>query len=117
MLGFHDRLSTPQRIAECRRMLRKHPSHVAAILVPADRETPLLPQEKYVLSPDLTGAQLLYALRGHLGALQPSQALFLLCGNRMVHAAATMRELRTAHQNLEDGFLYLTYSTEHAFGR
>ena len=46
--------------------------------------------------------------------LAPDQALFLHCGSLLPASSETMRELYARHD--VDGFLYLAYSGESAFG-
>lgn len=114
MLPFQERLTLHQRAAEFERVSSRKPHYVPTIVNAGSRDAPRLPKEKYLLPCELTGAQLAFVLRRHL-KLDPSAALFLLCGGRLVPAQTQMRELRDKERS-EDGFLYLVYSLENAFG-
>lgn len=48
--------------------------------------------------------------------LEPSAALFVFCDERLCEAATTMYTLFERHRD-DDGFLYLMYCGENAFGR
>ena len=115
MLPFRERLTPAQRAAECARVLARRPTYVPAILVRGDHAAPAVDREKYLLPPDLTAAQLHYIVRRRL-RMDAREALFLLCGRRRVGGETTVRQLQDAHRDTEDGFLYVTYTLEHAFG-
>lgn len=106
---------------EKRRTLRlrlesKHPTHVPSVLERGDLDVPYLGREKFLLSKELTGAQLVQVVRKRL-RVESSDALFLLAaGKRLVTPTVTVRELHAAHADPEDGFLYVTYTKERAFG-
>lgn len=114
-LPYRERMPLVLRATACERARRQHPEHVPAILVRRSKDAPPLDREKFLLPRTLTGAQLHYIVRRRL-RMEGEQALFLLCGDRLVPATATVRELEVAHRDPDDGFLYVTYALENAFG-
>ena len=115
MLPFRQRLTPQQRRDECVRVVSRRPDHVPVIFERKSRDVPLIDREKYLVPPTLTGAQLQFVLRRRL-ALDPKHALFLHCHERLVSAHALVLDLYAQHKDAEDGFLYVTYATESAFG-
>ena len=112
---FRERFSAEQRAAECVRASRRE-GYVPTIIEPHGASAPPLDKEKYLLPADLTCAQLIYVVRKRLRML-PSEALFLFCHSTMIHGAMPIRDLHFRFACQEDGFLYVCYSLENAFGR
>lgn len=79
------------------------------------KEAPIIDREKFLVPQDITGMQLSYVVRRRL-KIKPAEALFLLCGNKLMPAHMSLGELHAAHQDSEDGFLYVQYSLENTFG-
>jgi len=112
---FRERLTLAERRAECERVRRRHPRHVAVILEPGARDAPPIDKQKFLVPEELTLAHLAFAARRRL-ELRPEQALFLHAeGGALLDAAAPVRALRE-RRTAEDGFVYVTYSLENAFG-
>ena len=115
MLSFRDRLDLSSRLAVCEHALRKYPSHIPVIIERGGATAPVIDKQKFLLPPDLSGAQLLYIVRRRL-RLDKTHALFLLCNNRIVSPSTTARDLYARHRDAQDGLLYVSYTTENAFG-
>ena len=80
---------------------------------------PPLDKDKYLVPEALTCAQFSYVLRRRL-RLEPAKALFLLLRDGADRAAAPpgnalLSALHSRHADA-DGFLYVTYTLENAFG-
>lgn len=115
MIPFRQRYTVEERRQECQRAKLRREGYVPTILERASPETPLIDKEKFMIPQDLNGAQLMYIIRRRIG-IKPSQALFLLCNNKMVTSADTLRDIYSRCKNDEDGFLYITYALENVFG-
>lgn len=113
-LPYRERTPLAERAAASARARAQHPDHVPALLA-CRGDAPRLDREKFLLPHALTGAQLQYVVRRRL-RMDNREALFLLCNDRLVPAAATARELDAQHRDPDDGFLHVTYALEHAFG-
>lgn len=118
MLPFRKRLTLEQRQREYARVVARYgDTRVPVVLERGpSAETPHMDREKFIVPCDLTVAQLLFVVRKRM-RLTRGDALFLLHSGCVVSTSATLRELKESNRNAtEDGFLYLTYTTENAFG-
>jgi GABA(A) receptor-associated protein len=115
MLPFRARLTPEQRRAECERVSARRSGYVPTIVERGDRTAPRIDKEKFLIPVDLTGSQLHFVVRRRL-RMEKSEALFLLCEGALVGPHTTVGELYARHRSAEDGFLYVTYTLEHAFG-
>ena len=110
---FRKRFSMSERCEQCARVRVRHPEHVPAILERLDARTAPPRKERFLLSPDLDGARLLHVVRSHVD-VEASEALYVLCGGVLLTASMSVRDV--AHLCDTDGFLYLVYALENAFG-
>lgn len=117
MLPFRDRLSVEQRSRECANVRAQHPDHIPVIFERLGREMPRIDKEKFLVPRDLTAAQVTFVLRKRL-RLDANQSLFLFCSDTtcLVTGSTEIASLYESHKDPEDGFLYLSYSLENAFG-
>ncbi len=69
---------------------------------------------KYLVPSDFTVGQLVYVIRKRM-RLPPEVALFMYCGAALPSSTTVIQELYSSAKNV-DGFLYLTFATENAFG-
>ena len=76
--------------------------------------TPELDKSRFLVPSDLTLGQLVFVIRRRL-ALPPGDALFLYIGGVLPPTNLLMREVYSLHRE-PDGFLYIQYSGEAAFG-
>ena len=114
MIPFRRRLTPEQRRSEKERITHHCTDRVPVIVEVGSRETPQSDREKFLVPCDLTAAQFIFVLRKRI-RLTPRDALFLLVDNAVPKATTTMKELYDRHAE-EDGFLYVTYTTESTFG-
>ena len=115
-MKYRERLTLDERKKEYRRVMSKYKNERIPVILErsSNPDTPKLDREKYVLPPDITIAQLLVVIRKRV-ALPDTGALFLFKDNRVVSSNATIQEVAKESVS-EDGFIYLTYTTENAFG-
>ncbi len=114
MLPFRRRLTFDQRRSEKERISHLCRDRVPIIVERGSRDTPRSDKEKFLVPYDLTAAQFLFVLRKRI-KLSSRDSLYLLVNGVMVTASTTMHELYGRHVD-EDGFLYVTYTTENTFG-
>jgi len=107
--------SLEQRTNECSRILNKHPTRVP-IIVCKDKNCALdeIDKRKYLTPKDLTLAQFIYVIRKRI-KLKPEEALFIMINNKIVPGKFTLSEVYEDNKD-EDGFLYITYTSENTFG-
>ena len=115
MLPFRHRLTCEQRIKEYRKIRDKKPEYTPVIVERGNRETPQIDKEKFLVHDNLVVSQFLHVLRRRL-SMKSSDALFLLCNNRVLVGEQTLKHISNTTPPSEDGFLYVTYTLENAFG-
>ena len=114
MLPYRLRLTLDQRIRDRHVAFTRKPDHIPIIVERKTNDAPTIDREKFLVPQDLTCAQFLYVIRRRL-RMKPSDALFLSCSNRIVPSSTVLSSLYHSNRD-EDGFLYLQYSLENAFG-
>lgn len=106
------------RKEEAAKLRVKFPGRVPVIVERAQWPAggiPELDKSRYIVPGALSMGQFMYVLRGRL-KLPPETAMFLFIeGGILATTSALMSELAAAHASA-DGFLYLTYTGESAFG-
>ena len=103
------------RLAESTRILEKYPDRIPIIVnKKSGCDIPDIEKKKYLVPRDMTLTQFIYVIRKRL-VLEPSKALFFTINNRMEVGNKKISDIYVEHKN-EDGFLYITYSSENTFG-
>eukprot|EP00296_Roombia_truncata_P003372 JP439572.1.p2 GENE.JP439572.1~~JP439572.1.p2 ORF type:complete len:120 (-),score=21.15 JP439572.1:30-389(-) len=107
-----------QRCAESTKIRQRYPDRTPVIIDKYDKDTVLgdveLNKRKFLVPTEHTFGQLQVVIRKRL-ALGSTVALWLFCGNSLVPSGAVIGEVYKEHRS-EDGFLYVKYSGENAFG-
>ncbi|KAL4641366.1 microtubule-associated proteins 1A/1B light chain 3C-like [Arapaima gigas] len=114
---FKQRKSFANRTHEVAVIRNKFPAKVPVILERYQREKflPLLEKTKFLVPEELTMTQFVSVLRNRL-CLSPRHAFYVLINNRGIASMSlTLAELYRDHRD-EDGFLYMTYASQEAFG-
>ena len=62
----------------------------------------------------MTIGNFIFVIRKRIN-IEPSQALFIMINGQLVIGSQSISILYEEHQD-EDGFLYITYTTENTFG-
>ena len=117
MITFKERLSLKERKRQSEVVLRKHPDRIP-IIVEKDskmgKKIPTIDRCKYLVPSDFSMAQLLYVVRKRI-KLKSEEALFFFVNNTLVSTASLLSEIYAKEKDV-DGFLYITYCGENAFG-
>ena len=115
MNRFIDSYSLEQRKFESTKMKCKYPNSICAIVEKApNSKIAKIDKKKYLIPKDLTIGQFIYVLRKHI-ELFPGETIFIFINNILPPSTATIDSIYQKNQN-EDGFLYINYSGENAFG-
>ena len=69
---------------------------------------------KYLVPKDMTSGQFLFVIRKRI-KIDSSKALFIMVDNNMVTGSSNLSIVYADDQD-DDGFLYVTYTTENTFG-
>ena len=94
---------------------KRFPDRLPVIIQPRSHRVPSVCKHKFVVPPDLLASQLLLVVRKRL-RLDGSLSIFFFVDNVVVVNSTTIRELHQRHKDTTNGFLYLTYDTDDAFG-
>lgn len=108
---FRDR-PLQERLTTFRKLQEQQPDRIPVII---EYQKPFVNGERFLVPPDLNGAQFIYMLRRRL-RIDPTETVFLFCGGCLIDTNATIRSLYERHRDLEDSFLYVYYAFENAFG-
>ena len=113
---FEDSFSEEERQNEHARVASKHRDRVAVICQKKAgcEKLPEVHKRKYLVPNDLTMAQFAFVIRKHLN-LTSDQALFLMVSGTAIPATMTMAQVSHKYHSA-DGFLYIDYMGENAFG-
>ena len=115
---YKNQFSFEKRENECNAILNKHYDKVAIIIEmsqSASTNTPCIPKRKFLASPDMSFYEFLVVIRERF-KLNPNQAiLFFVNDNILITTTMKISELYNEYRD-HDGFVYLKYTTENAFG-
>lgn len=117
MSSFQKRVPFEKRREEARSIRMRYPARVPVIVERAERCTsvPCIDKAKFLVPSDLTVGQFVYTIRKRI-ELEPEKALFVFVGGTTLPpTSATMAAMDDAYRH-EDGFLYMTYTSESTFG-
>ncbi|KAI9565410.1 hypothetical protein GHT06_009202 [Daphnia sinensis] len=114
---FKCRKALGTRQGEVQAIRTKYPSKIPVIVERFDQELslPHLQKSKFLVPQELSMSQLITVVRNRL-RLSSTQAIFLIVNNRsMASLSKTVLEVYREYHD-PDGFLYLSYASQEAFG-
>ena len=79
-----------------------------------DQQCSEIDKVKYLVPKDMTMAKFIFIIRKRIN-LEPSQSLFIMINNSMVVGSRLISDVYDDMKD-EDGFLYVTYTSENTFG-
>lgn len=105
-----------RRKAESQKIRTQYPDRVPVICEKAERaNVPDIDKSKFLVPQDLSVGQFKYVVQKRL-KVDHSKAIFLFIdGNLLATTQTPLAALYAEHKD-EDGFLYVTYSSEDSFG-
>ncbi|XP_046403659.1 microtubule-associated proteins 1A/1B light chain 3C-like [Ischnura elegans] len=111
------RKSFATRKEEVSAIRKKFPTKVPVIVERYERETslPLLDRTKFLVPKEITMSQFVSIIRNR-SEIKSNQAFYLLINNKSITSMSkTIAQIYSAYKE-EDGFLYITYASQEAFG-
>ena len=104
-----------QRQNESTRMREKYPDRIPVIVERNNScKLPVIDKKKYLVPSDLTIGHFTHIVRKRI-KLEQTTALFLFINDTIPSTSALMTTIYEHHKN-DDGFLYIIYTGENAFG-
>jgi len=112
---FKDKFSPKSRELESSKILLKYPTRIPIIVEKQENcKLKEINKNKYLVPRDMIMNQFIYVIRKRI-ELEPSESLFVMTANQLVSSNMTMGEIYEKYCE-EDGFLYITYTSENTFG-
>ncbi len=103
------------RKAESQKIRTKYPDRVPIIVEKvANSDITEIDKKKYLVPADLTMGQFQYVIRKRI-KLDQTKALFIFINNILPPTSSLVSQIYDEKKD-EDGFLYVTYSSENTFG-
>ena len=101
---------------ESQKIYSRYPDRRAIIVNKEKRckDLPDLNKFKYLVPKDFTIGQFLFIIRKKI-TLRPEKAIFLFINDILPPISATVEEMFVKYAS-DNGFLYITYSSENTFG-
>ncbi len=116
MISYKQKLTHEERLTAFQNIHAKHPDRLPVIVEPfsLSKNTDKLKDSKYLCPKDITLGQFIFSIRKKSN-LNDTEALFFFINDKMPHLSQNMSEIYE-HEKDNDGFLYIKYSKESAFG-
>ena len=109
--------TTKKNSKEADRIMCKYPDRIPVIVNrhKNSTNTPEIDKNKYLVPADLTMGQFLYVIRKRL-QMSPEKALFMFVDNSVICNTELVCRVYEESRDIDDHFLYVTYSSENTFG-
>ena len=105
-----------QRTEVAKKITQLYPDRIPVIIEPMDNKTPTAIKEKYLVPKNSTVGNFTINVRRHLCNLSSGQELFFFVNqSKLIGPGEEMNDLYEKYKN-NDGFLYITYGLENAYG-
>lgn len=114
-MSFKEKHTIEKRKKESEKIRKKYPERIPIICEKNEKsKIQDIDKKKYLVPQDLTVGQFVYVIRKKI-KLKPQKAIFIFVNNTLPSPNLLMSQIYKDHKD-EDGFLYLTYSSENTFG-
>jgi GABA(A) receptor-associated protein len=115
MTDFKKKHNFDKRLNESKLITEKYPDKVPIIVERLkNSDIPDIDKKKYLVPKDLTAGQFIYVIRRRI-KLEKEKAIFVFIKDILTPTSATIEQLYEDNKD-DDGFLYVVYSGENAFG-
>lgn len=105
-----------QRAEVAKKIIQSYPDRIPVVIEAMDNKTPIAIKEKYLVPRNSTVSNLMINVRRHVRNLASGQELFFFVNqSKLIGPGTEMNDLYKQYKN-DDGFLYITYSLENAYG-
>ena len=109
--------SFEKRKAVVQEILQKYPDRIPVIVGRADlNRAPVIAKCKYLAHRNTTFGKFCVEIRKNIPSLPAQSTLFFFVGNGSLPTNSVLMETLYCQHGNKDGFLYITYTCENAFG-
>lgn len=115
MVSFKEDHDLETRRAEAQQVRARHPDRIPVVVERSGTNVPAIDKKKFLVPIDLTVGQFSYVVRRRL-KLTSEQAMFLMLENGTMLPTSSVLGTVYAQYKDDDGFMYVTYAGENAFG-
>lgn len=102
------------RINNSNRLLKKYPDRIPIICECGDKTLNDIGKGKFLVPKDLSVADMMYVIRKRI-KITKEKSIYLFINNSLVPNSKLISQVYSDHHDI-DGFLYITYYAENAFG-
>ena len=115
MNDFKNKNSYEKRFSESKSVMEKYKDRLPIIVLKSQNcSLPDVDKCKYLVPKDMTMGQFIYVIRRRIN-LKSEQALFITVNNNLIASSESIDMIYEKNKD-EDGFLYVTYTSENTFG-
>lgn len=106
-----------ERQNEAKEVIEKYPQRIP-VICERDPGSTLeeIQKKKYLVPYDMTVSQFSFIIRQKLRLTKESALFLLVNGKVSIVGNQTMSEIYQTHKDIEDGFLYITYTSQLTWG-
>lgn len=115
MSGFKDRTSFHKRIRLSNKIRLEYPNRYPVIVEPKKPTDPKITRDKFLIPHIISTVSVFMQFRDHIEMTSPDQSITFYTGNTFIPVTMPISLVYSNYQD-DDGFLYITYTTESAFG-
>uniref|UniRef100_A0AC35U515 Microtubule-associated proteins 1A/1B light chain 3A n=1 Tax=Rhabditophanes sp. KR3021 TaxID=114890 RepID=A0AC35U515_9BILA len=114
---FKERKTHEFRVKSAIEIRQQHPDKIPVIIerYETERYLPLIDRCKFLVPNHITIADLMQIIRRRLN-LHPEQSFFLMANERSIVSVSTPLDVVYRNEADIDGFLYIVYTSQQAFG-
>lgn len=112
--SYKSEFSFEKRKLEANRIRTKHMGYIPVIVEKGKNISNTIDKRKFLVPCDFTVGQFVYVVRRRI-KIEADKAIFIFVGNFIPQVSERMDEVYKKHKD-DDGFLYITYTSESTFG-